>query len=69
MHKERKLNDFSTVENPAMHPTWEETWLELREQLERQPACPDHPEYPCVRTLDQEVINDIVRVTDDEVVV
>ena len=52
-----------------MAELWEEIWLELREALMNQPPCPNHPEYPCVRTLGQKVINDIVRVVIDGIVV
>lgn len=43
---------------------WEQVWRELRDNLERQPHCREHPEYPCVRTLNQGVINDILRLDD-----
>jgi len=41
---------------------WEQVWQELRDALQLQPRCPDHPEFPCVRTLGQGVVNDIIRV-------
>jgi hypothetical protein len=48
---------------------WESIWLELRAQLEAQPRCEKHPEYPHVRTMIQKVVNDIKRVGHDGVVV
>ena len=48
---------------------WEQVWQELRDSLRRQPACTDHPEYPCVRTLEQGIVNDILRVSADGVLV
>lgn len=42
---------------------WDEVWAELRDNLSCQPWCPQHPEFPCVRTLGQgAVVNDILRV-------
>src|SRR5690242_4997991 len=48
---------------------WEQVWQELRDALLLQPRCPDHPEYPCVHTLIEQVINDIIRVEPDGVLV
>ena len=47
---------------------WPAVWLELRNNLARQPSCPHHHEYPHVRTLSQRVINDIVKVRQNGVV-
>lgn len=48
---------------------WEQVWVELQDSLKRQPCCPDHPEYPCVRTLAQGVINDIIEVGEKGILV
>ena len=48
---------------------WEQVWRELRDVLLLQPGCPDHLEYPCVRTLVQGVVNDIIRVESEGVLV
>jgi hypothetical protein len=48
---------------------WQQVWQELRDALLLQPRCPDHPEYPCVRTLRQGIVNDIIRVGPDGVLV
>jgi len=52
-----------------MDEVWEEAWLALREALTRQSRCQEHPDHPCVRTLVQEVVNDIIRVGPDGIVV
>jgi hypothetical protein len=41
-------------------PAWPTVWRELRERLAEQPHCPLHPEHPCVRTLAQGIINDLL---------
>jgi len=46
-------------------PDWSAVWQELRDNLARQPACPEHPEYCHVRTLSRGVINDILEVSGD----
>jgi hypothetical protein len=52
-----------------MDESWEVVWKELREALTKQPRCTEHPKYPSVRTLGQQVINDIIDVDASEVVV
>jgi len=46
---------------------WSEVWQELQTGLMNLPRCPEHPQYPCVRTLAQGVVNDIVGVSSEEV--
>jgi hypothetical protein len=41
---------------------WQSIWKEMQNNLINQPRCPDHPEYPHVRSLAQGVINDILEV-------
>ena len=48
---------------------WSVVWQELRENLVKQPPCPDHPEYPHVRTLVRHVINDVIEVCEHEICV
>jgi len=48
---------------------WLSVWRDLQSNLARQPSCPDHPEYPHVRTLARGSINDIIRVGEDGVTV
>lgn len=50
-----------------MDELWEQVWGELRAGLGRQPLCAEHPEFPCVRTLGQGAVNDILRVDEDGV--
>jgi len=42
--------------------TFEEAWRRLRRALRRRPRCPKHRKYPCVRTLAQGVVNDIISI-------
>jgi len=42
---------------------WPEMWQELQTKLRKLPPCPEHHQYPCVRTLAQGVVNDIVDVS------
>ena len=44
---------------------WPAVWQELRDNLTRQPACPEHPEYCHVKTMSRGVINDVLEVSDD----
>lgn len=46
---------------------WEQMWGELRGGLNGQPRCPEHPQFPFVRTLGQGAVNDILRVDQDGV--
>lgn len=46
---------------------WEEVWSELCTSLSRQSRCADHPEYPCVRTLGRNAVNDVLSVEEDRV--
>jgi hypothetical protein len=46
---------------------WDEIWSELRIALSEQPRCDTHPDLPCVRTLVQHEVNDILRVDSDGV--
>ena len=48
---------------------WPAVWQELRDNLAHQPPCPEHPEYPCVRTLAQGLINDIINVGENGIIV
>ena len=48
---------------------WTEVWAELRVRLASQKSCGQHPEYPCVRTLAQGIVNDVVEISEDRVVV
>ena len=43
---------------------WSEVWQELQQVLKNQPRCPKHPQYPCVKTLSEKVVNDIIEVSD-----
>ena len=40
---------------------WPEVWQRLCASISQQPRCPQHPEYPCVRTLSQGIINDYLK--------
>jgi len=50
-------------------PNWLAVWQELRDNVAKQPPCPQHPEYPHVSTLSQRVINDIVEVGENGILV
>ena len=52
-----------------MEDSWEQVWAELHAELKSQPRCPEHPDLPCVRTLEQNSINDILRVDQDGLLV
>lgn len=52
-----------------MNASFEEVWTELRTALKGQRRCREHPEFPCVHTLGQDVPNDVVKVDGSEVVV
>ena len=52
-----------------MSSNWQDAWTELRSNLGKQNPCPKHSEYPCVRTLAQGVINDILSVNQNGFVV
>ena len=43
---------------------WDEVWQEFRRNIASQPCCPEHPEYPYVRTLLLGVPNDVVDVSE-----
>jgi hypothetical protein len=45
-----------------MMETWDQIWEEIRTAAIGLPRCPNHPEFPCVRTLRRPVINDITHV-------
>jgi len=71
---EKRKPVFSTLES-LEHKTdvimsdWTTVWSELRKNLLNQPTCPIHSNYPCVRTLAQGVINDVIHVGKDEIIV
>lgn len=46
----------------SVDPEWQLIWKEMQNNLISQPRCPEHPEYPCVKSLSQGVINDILQV-------
>lgn len=48
---------------------WPAVWQELRDNLAKQPPCPDHPEYSHVRTLARREINDVVKADENGIVV
>lgn len=48
---------------------WTTVWQELLDNLSRQPRCPEHSEYPYVKTLYKRWINDIVEVRKDGILV
>ncbi len=48
---------------------WPEVWQQLCTSISQQPRCPQHPEYPCVRTLSLGIINDILEVSDEGILV
>jgi hypothetical protein len=48
---------------------WEPIWEELRGALAAQPPCPQHPEYPHVRTVVQGVINDLLSIDERGILV
>jgi hypothetical protein len=50
-------------------PTWDAFWQELCNQLTMQPACPQHPAYPHVRTIRQGVINDLIDISERGILV
>lgn len=41
---------------------FEEFYEKLQTELKKQPSCSDHPEYPCVKTLNKKVPNDIIKI-------
>jgi hypothetical protein len=49
--------------------TWADLWQELRQNLHAQPRCQVHPKYPCVSTLAQGVVNDIIEIGDQGITV
>ena len=52
-----------------MDDEWGQVWQQLRDALTQQPSCDEHPEYPCVLTLQEYVPNDIIDVNTDRIVV
>lgn len=48
---------------------WEVVWQELRDNLLRQPRCPDHSQCPHIMTLSLGVINDIIKVQENGIIV
>ena len=48
---------------------WSIIWRKLRKCLLNQPKCPEHPQYPHVKTLVLKVINDIISVNENGVIV
>jgi hypothetical protein len=51
-----KEEDMENVE------PWETIWEMMRKNLATQPRCPDHPEYPIVKSLAKGVINDLIEI-------
>jgi hypothetical protein len=49
--------------------SWPIVWEELGENLLRQPACPQHTQFPHERTLTQHTINDMVAVRDEGITI
>ena len=41
---------------------WDDVWSGLRANLLKQPRCADHPQYPCVRTLVEKSVNDVLAI-------
>jgi hypothetical protein len=52
-----------------MSSEWAIIWQELRCNLSKQPVCPQHTDYPHIRTLAQKVINDVLSVSEQGIVV
>ncbi|MBS0266899.1 MAG: HNH endonuclease [Planctomycetes bacterium] len=48
-----------------MDELWDQVWAELRCELSHQPRCIEHPEFPCIGTLGQGAVNDILQVDQD----
>lgn len=44
---------------------WLEVWRTLRNNLRNSPRCPNHPDYPQVKTLSQGVVNDLIAVEEN----
>jgi hypothetical protein len=47
--------------------TFEDAWRRLQRALKRCPRCPEHRKYPCVSTLAQGAVNDIIDVSSEGV--
>jgi hypothetical protein len=56
LHRRRRIDEL-----------WKQVWGELRGALSRQPRCPEHPQFPCISTLGQGAVNDILHVDQDAV--
>jgi len=41
---------------------FEELCQRLQDELRNLPRCEEHPDYPCVRTLVQGIVNDIISI-------
>jgi hypothetical protein len=52
-----------------MSDDWLEVWYELLRNLRNQPTCKVHPIFPCVKTLSQGIVNDIVEVSQTGIIV
>lgn len=52
-----------------MDDLWDRVWLELRDALNRQPRCLDHPDFPCIHTLGRNSPNDILQGSEDGILV
>ena len=52
-----------------MDDQWTRVWSDLRANLAARPRCPQHPGLPCVSTLANRVINDILDITDEGITV
>ena len=48
---------------------WQTVWKELRDNLAKQPHCREHPDYPCVKTLAQEITNDMIEISEEGITV
>lgn len=48
-----------------MPDNWPKIWKQLRANLASRPHCPEHPEFPHVRTLVRGVINDVIAIEQD----
>ena len=52
-----------------MDEDWDTVWKELRENLQNEEECEHHPGCPMVESLFIKTPNDIIRITEDEIVV
>jgi hypothetical protein len=56
----------NAVREARMEELWQQVWAELRQALAGQPPCAEHG-VPCVCTLAQEVVNDIILIEEARV--